>query len=274
MRYRIPAARSRRSTSEWLNAPSDAHYVHATAPVYDTARAAVVGFWQKRLDGGAQFDVPETPVQAAERGILTQLISYGWRYSIGNDYEELSYAESLDAAEVAAEYGYPDVSKQIIEFSLERMRIRPWRFTAFRGAQILSAAATYYRLTRDRSFLRAETPALDGLVRRIASPPDHERPDARPPAEGAALHRPRGSLRRQRLRARSRRAGAARDRPRLELGRVHRASRTRPHARSRASTRQCARRSRGPRSACATARSSSRPCSAEDSAVRPDHRLA
>ena len=168
VRYRVPAGEKQTIYVQWLNAPSDARYLHATAAAYDTARAAVVGFWQKRLDGGAQFDVPETPVQDAERGILTQLISYGWRYSIGNPYEELSYAESLDAAEVAAEYGFPDVSKQIIEFSLDRMRIRPQRFTAFRGARILSAAATYYRLTRDHSFLRAETTALDGLVRRIA----------------------------------------------------------------------------------------------------------
>lgn len=169
VRYRVPAGTVQRIYVQWLNAPSDARYVHATAPTYDNARAAVVGFWQKRLVAGATFDVPEPAVQNAARGILTQLISFGWRYSIGNPYEELSYAESLDAAEVAAEYGYTDVSKQIIEFSLERMRIRPWRFTAFRGARILSAASTYYRLTRDRDFLRAETPALDGLVRRLAS---------------------------------------------------------------------------------------------------------
>ena len=155
--------------AEWLNAPSDATYVHATAAAYDTARATVAKFWQSQLDAGATFDVPEPAVQNAERGILTQLIAFGWRYSIGNAYEELSYAESLDAAETAAEYGYPAVAKSIIELSLDRMRLRPWRFTAFRGAHILSTAATYYRLTRDRSFLRAETPALDRLVARIAA---------------------------------------------------------------------------------------------------------
>ena len=108
-------------------------------------------------------------MQNAERGILTQLIAYGWRYSIGNPYEELSYAESLDAAEVAAEYGYPSVAKSIIELSLQRMRLRPWRFTAFRGAHILSDRGAYYRLTHDRAFLRAETPALARLVERIAA---------------------------------------------------------------------------------------------------------
>ncbi len=176
VRYRVPAGETQTIYAQWLNAPSDARYVRATAAAYDTARATVARFWQSRLDEGATFDVPEPPVANAERGILTQLIAYGWRYSVGNPYEELSYAESLDAAEVAVEYGYPSVAKSIIEFSLDRMRLRPWRFTAFRGAHILSTAATYYRLTRDRAFLRAETPALDGIVRRIAGRQLHSGP--------------------------------------------------------------------------------------------------
>ena len=169
VRYRVPAAEKQTIYLAWLNAPSDARYVKANVATYDGARATVVKFWQARLDTGATFDVPEPTVQNAARGILTQLIAFGWRYSIGNPYEELSYAESLDAAETAAQYGYPAVAKSIIELSLQRMRLRPWRFTAFRGSHILATAATYYRLTRDRAFLRAETPALGGLVARIAA---------------------------------------------------------------------------------------------------------
>ncbi len=169
VRYRVPAGTTQTIYADWLNAPSDAQYVHAGAAAYAAARDTVVKFWQSRLEGGATFQVPEPTVQDAERGILTQLIAFEWRYSIGNPYEELSYAESLDAAEVAAEYGYSSVAKSIIELSLQRMRLRPWRFSAFRGAHILSTAAMYYRLTRDRAFLRAETPALDRLVARIAS---------------------------------------------------------------------------------------------------------
>jgi hypothetical protein len=169
VRYRIPAGERQTIYAEWLNAPSDAQYLHATEAAYDKARSTVVSFWESKLSGGATFDVPEPAVENAERGILTQLIAYGWRYSIGNPYEELSYAESLDAAEVAAEYGYSSVARSILELSLQRMQLRPWRFTAFRAAHILSTAAEYYRLTRDRTFLRAETPELDRLVRRIAS---------------------------------------------------------------------------------------------------------
>ena len=176
VRYDVPAGERQTIYAAWLNAPSDARYVHATSAAYDAARATVAKFWQARVDAGATFTVPEPAVQDAERGVLTQLVAFGWRYSIGNPYEELSYAESLDAAEVAAEYGYPSVAKSIIELSLQRMRLRPWRFTAFRGAHILSTAALYYRLTRDREFLRAETPALAALVKRIAARQVHTGP--------------------------------------------------------------------------------------------------
>jgi hypothetical protein len=167
--YHVPAHTTATIYAMWLNAPSDARYLHATETSYAEARAAVVSFWQAKLAEGATFAVPEPAVQDAENAILTQLISYGWRYSIGNPYEELSYAESLDAAEIAAEYGFDTVSKSIIDFSLERMHERPWRFTAFRGAHILSTAALYYRLTRDHAFLHEETSALRSLVDRIAA---------------------------------------------------------------------------------------------------------
>src|SRR4029079_6840424 len=108
-------------------------------------------------------------VQEAELGVLTQLISFGWRYSVGNPYEELSYAESLDAAEIAAQYGYPSVAKSIIELALDRIRGNPSKFRAFRGGHILAAAAMYVRLTHDRVFLQAETPALSRVVDQIAA---------------------------------------------------------------------------------------------------------
>jgi hypothetical protein len=168
-RYSIRAGTTRTIYAAWLTAPSDAAHVRANAAVYRRARATVVAFWRSELAGGATFEVPEAAVEKAIDGVLVQLIAYDWRYSIGNPYEELSYAESLDAAEVAAELGYTAIAKSILQLSLERMRLRPWRFTAFRGAHILSTAATYYRLTRDGAFLAASTPELAHLVQRIAS---------------------------------------------------------------------------------------------------------
>ena len=173
VRYRVPRGEKATIYAEWLNAPSDAQYVHADATTYDVARANVVTFWESRLAAGATFAVPEPSVQDAELGVLTQLVSFGWRYSVGNPYEELSYAESLDAAEIAVQYGYPSVAKSIIELALRRIRADPTAFRAFRGGHILSTAALYVRNTRDRAFLRAETPALADVVARIAARQRH-----------------------------------------------------------------------------------------------------
>jgi hypothetical protein len=167
--FHIPAGTRTTIYAEWLNAPSVAPHVHASAATYRRARRTVVAFWKSKLAGGATVDVPEPAVEDAIDGVLTQLIAYGWHYSIGNPYEELSYEESLDAAEVATELGYAPVAKGILQFALERMRQRPWRFTAYRGAHILSTAALYVRLTGDRAFLRASTPELAHLVDRIAA---------------------------------------------------------------------------------------------------------
>jgi hypothetical protein len=168
VRYQVPAHTIQTVYAEWLNAPSDAQYVHADETTYLTARSTVEKFWQDKLDAGASFQVPEATVQNAELATLTQVIAYAWRYSVGNPYEELSYAESLDAAEIATEYGYSTVARSIIQLALDRMRARPKRFTAARGAHILSTAALYYRLTHDKAFLHAATPELARLVSRIS----------------------------------------------------------------------------------------------------------
>jgi hypothetical protein len=168
-RWRVPAGSERTIYLDWLHAPSPGRYLHATAARYAAARATTVRFWRARTAKDATFDVPEPAVRNAARAVLTQLIASGWRYSIGNPYEELSFAESLDAAEVAAEYGDDAVARSILSLALERIRIHPWRFTAFRGARILAAAATYVRLSGDGAFLRSATPALAHLVARIAA---------------------------------------------------------------------------------------------------------
>ncbi|HEV8460689.1 MAG TPA: hypothetical protein VGQ38_08265 [Gaiellaceae bacterium] len=164
--FRIPAGTRRNIYADWLHAPSAAPSLHVNAATYRRARRTVASFWQGKL-GGDTLRVPEPAVQNAMRSVLTQLIAYGWRYSIGNAYEELSYQESLDAAEVATELGYPKVARSILELALERMRLRPFRFTAARGSHILSTAALYVRLTGDHDFLRTATPELAYLVDRI-----------------------------------------------------------------------------------------------------------
>ena len=166
--YRVPARSRRTIYAEWLHAPSLAPSVRANAATYRRSRRTVAAFWRTKLADGAGIHVPEPAVQHAIRGVLTQLIAYGWRYSIGNPYEELSYQESLDGAEVAAELGHASVARSILELALRRMRLRPWRFTAARASHILSTSALYVRLTGDRDFLREATPELSHLVDRIS----------------------------------------------------------------------------------------------------------
>ncbi len=168
-RYRVRPGDVTTVYVEWLNGPSEAKTLRADAETYAAARATVVAYWTARLTSGLQIDVPEPAVRDAALAVLGQVLAYGWRYSVGNPYEELSFAEALDAAEVAAQYGYPSVAKAILQVSLQRLRKKPKRFTAFRAGHVLSTAAAYYRLTRDRAFLREETPELVRLVRQIRS---------------------------------------------------------------------------------------------------------
>ena len=70
----------------------------------------LVDFWSARLGPQPMFEVPEKVVIDAERSLLVQDLALTWRYSVGNQYEEFSFAEALDAAEVMAEYGLPGVT--------------------------------------------------------------------------------------------------------------------------------------------------------------------
>jgi hypothetical protein len=167
VRYHVARGDTDTVYLEWLNRPSAAGALRADAPSYAQARAAVVNYWTTRLTSGMTIDVPEPAVKNVELGILAQALAYGWRYSVGNPYEELSFAEALDSAEVAAEYGYPSVSKAILQVALTRLKQKPKRFTAFRAGHLLSTAAVYYRITRDRTFIHDETPELSRLVSMI-----------------------------------------------------------------------------------------------------------
>ncbi|MFL5953140.1 MAG: hypothetical protein ACJ76I_03420 [Gaiellaceae bacterium] len=155
----------------------DAAFVHdggrllvMNADAYASTRASVVSFWRQHLAEAASFEVPEEPVVAAERAILLQELELTWRYSVGNAYEELSYAESLDVAQVMAAFGYGDVARQILRFASRRL---PVRFTNWRAGERLVAGAQYFRLTGDRRFVAEETPGLatmvDGFARELAA---------------------------------------------------------------------------------------------------------
>jgi hypothetical protein len=150
-RLRVSRGERRVLYALWLHGPSPARRARATGATYGSARAEVVRSWEARLAEGAAISVPEERVDQALRGVLIQQLGHVWRYSVGNPYEELSFAEALDTAEVLAAYGHRDVARAIVRLSLQRLPRRP---NAWRAAEHLVAAATYYRLYRDRDFLR------------------------------------------------------------------------------------------------------------------------
>ena len=147
----------------WVHSPGRGDLV-LDARSYDAARRGVLRFWERELARGASIDVPERRVVDAERALLVQQRILTWRYSVGNPYEELSFAEALDAARVMAAYGHTDVSQAILRFALRRL---PVRYTNWRAGAVLVAAADQYRLTRDARLLESQTPALAAALRRL-----------------------------------------------------------------------------------------------------------
>ena len=87
---------------------------------YDAARVGVVAYWQNRLAEGAQVEVPDPHVQDALRALLVQELTQTWRYSVGNPYEEFSFPEGVDVAQVLDEWGFADVAASILRASLTR----------------------------------------------------------------------------------------------------------------------------------------------------------
>jgi hypothetical protein len=148
----------------WMHSPGRGS-LHLDAAAYDTALRTTERFWEGELAGGATFEVPERRVLDAERSLLVQLRILTWRYSVGNPYEELSFAEALDAARIMAGYGHEDVSEAIVRFALRRL---PARFTSWRAGAVLLAAAEHYRLTRDATLLDDEEPAFAAALSRLA----------------------------------------------------------------------------------------------------------
>src|SRR6266540_3542158 len=159
-RYRVAAGESRTIYSGWIPDSSGGRPVPIDERTYEIGRERVVDFWEARL-GQTTFDVPERVVVNAERSLIVQDLGLTWRYSVGNQYQEFSFAEALDVAEVLAEYGFGGITKEILRTGLGRLAaIRSnWRM-----GEKLVATAHYYRLTGDRAYVAETTPTLKRLV--------------------------------------------------------------------------------------------------------------
>jgi hypothetical protein len=128
---------------------------------YDAARRGVVDHWVRRLRDGASIETPERRVNDALRATLVQNLELTWRYSFGNAYEQFSFPEGLDVAQVMTEYGFADVARSILRVSLTR---RPVPYPNWKMGEKLLGWASYARLTRDEASLAQATPTLRSYV--------------------------------------------------------------------------------------------------------------
>jgi hypothetical protein len=161
---RIPAGATATVYGAWRQSGRTLQPLDADS--YAAARAQETDYWRRRLDAGASIVVPEARVQNAERALLLQNLVLGWRYSIGNPYEEFSYPEGVDVAEVMADWGFDDTSAAILETSLTRP---PRAYANWRAGEELVAAAQQQRLFRDDAFVERVTPRLATSVAALAA---------------------------------------------------------------------------------------------------------
>jgi hypothetical protein len=144
----------------WFHGRSDV--LRAVTPaVYAAARSSVVSYWRDRLAAGAQIEVPEAYVQHALRAVLVQNLELTWRYSAGNPYQEFSFPESVDGAEVLAEYGFPTVARSMLRTSFTRA---PNPYPHWKMGERLLGSGLYAQLYPDDRFLAQATPVLRAYV--------------------------------------------------------------------------------------------------------------
>jgi hypothetical protein len=161
LRYDIEPESVRTVYVAWLNEPGASGDLTLTRSAYEAARRSTVKYWEHRLSEGAAFIVPERRVVDAELNLLVQNLALTWRYSIGNPYEEFSFPESVDVAQVMAGYGFQGVARAILLTSLQR---RPTPYPNWKMGEKLLASALHYRLFEDEAYIDEVTPVLSGYV--------------------------------------------------------------------------------------------------------------
>lgn len=163
--YRVPRGTTRTISVGWRGG---ARPFELDEAAYEAARASIIDYWTRRLAEGASIEVPEERVADAVRNLLVQNLALTWRYSIGNPYEQFSFPESVDVAQVMGEWGFGAVERSILRTSLTR---RPTPYANWKMGLRLVGSASHYRLFLDRAYVDQATPVLhryvDSLGRQI-----------------------------------------------------------------------------------------------------------
>jgi hypothetical protein len=172
VRFVVPPGRKVTIYAVWLGGADRVGGYQTGAALYGVVRKTVADDWAGLVRERARFVVPDRRVMDAERALLGQELAMTWRYSVGNTYEELSFAEALGVAEVMAGYGDEALAKEILRFTLRRL---PARFSNWRAGQRLAAGAVYFWLSHDRSYVREQAPVLAAAFSKLAVQIDRPR---------------------------------------------------------------------------------------------------
>jgi hypothetical protein len=161
LRYGVRRGTTRTVYVAWLNYPARSRGLTLEQATYDATRQSVAEYWERRLAEGTSIVVSEKRVNDATRALVIQNLVLTYRYSIGNAYEQFSFPEGVDVAQVMAEYGFGGIARAILRTSLTR---RPTPYPNWKMGEKLLGWASYYRLFRERSHVEQVTPTLRSYV--------------------------------------------------------------------------------------------------------------
>jgi hypothetical protein len=171
LEFDVPRGTTRTVHVAWLNYRAASRTIPLDAEAFDRVRTSVERYWAKRLSDGSEIVVPDERVMDALRNLLIQNLNHLWRYSIGNQYEEFSFTESVATSQVMGELGFHAAAERIMRTSLTRdlgPRPRNWKL-----GEALVGSARHWELFRNRAYIRRATPFLarhlDRVSRQLAS---------------------------------------------------------------------------------------------------------
>jgi hypothetical protein len=170
--YEVPAGALRTVYVALLNSPTAARSIRLDKAAFESAKESLVRYWQRRLRNGMTIEVPEKRVMDARRALLIQNLALTWRYSVGNPYQQFSFPEGVDVAQMLTTQGFSDVARAILleSFNTPLTRYRNWKM-----GQKLVGSALYFGLHGDRAYIDRVTPFLRvymaALGRQIQSSP-------------------------------------------------------------------------------------------------------
>lgn len=124
----------------------------ADANSYNKELSKLKHYWDDTLNTDIKIMVPEENVMNAMKNLLIQNLCMGWRYSIGNQYDDFFLPESSDCADILGTYGYKEANKQILLSLLDKWK--PGKaYATWEKGEKLTHGVRYSYLFDDISFV-------------------------------------------------------------------------------------------------------------------------